>query len=59
MLVPLEKAGVSKECVSMLLQEFKWSKFSAVAVPAKLNGRMVLANVDTGSAGVVIFKKLF
>ena len=59
MLVPSEKAGVSKEYSSMLLQEFKWSKFSAVAVPAKLNGKMVVAIVDTGSAGVVISKSCF
>ena len=58
-LVPSEKAGVSKECASMLLQEFKWSKFSAVAVPAKLNGQMVVAIVNTGSAGVVISKSCF
>ena len=43
----------------MLLQEFKWSKFSAVAVPAKLNGLMVVAIVYTGSAGVVISKSCF
>ena len=57
--MPSEKAGVSKDCASMLLQEFKWSKFSAVAVPAKLNGLMVVAIVDTGSAGVVILKSCF
>ena len=59
MLVLSEKAGFSKECASMLLQEFKWSKFSAVAVPAKLNGQMVVAIVDMGSAGVVILKGCF
>ena len=58
-LVPSEKAGVSKDCASMLLQEFKWSKFSAVAVPAKLNGLMVVAIADTGSAGVVTLKSCF
>ena len=59
MLVPSEKAGVSKECASMLLQEFKWSKFSDVAVPAKLNGQMVVAFVNMGSAGVVVSKSCF
>ena len=57
--MPSEKAGVSKEYASMLLQEFKWSKFSAVAVPAKLNGQMVVAIVNTGSARVVISKSCF
>ena len=42
----------------MLLQEFKWSKFSAVAMPAKLDGQMVVAIVDMGSARVEISKKL-
>ena len=59
MLVPLEKAEVSKEHAAMLLQEFKWSKFSAVAVQAKLNGQMILAIVDMGNAGVVISKSCF
>ena len=53
-----EKAEVVKEHAAMLLQEFKWSKFSPVAVPAKLNGQMVVAIVNTGNAGVVI-KKVF
>ena len=56
MLVLSEKADISKEHAAMLLQEFKWSKFSAVAMPAKLNGQMVVAIVDTGSAGAVISK---
>ena len=43
----------------MLLQEFKWSKFSSVAVPAKLNEQMVVAIVNMGSAGVVISKSCF
>ena len=59
MLVPSGKAGVSKEYASMLLQEFKWVKFSAVAVPAKLNGQIVVAIVDIGSAGVVIPESCF
>ena len=59
MLVPSEKADISKEHAAMLLQEFKWSKFSAVVVPAKPNGQMVVAIVNTGSAGVVISKSCF
>ena len=41
-LVPSEKAKFVKEHAAMLFQEFKWSKFSAVAMPAKLNGQMVV-----------------
>ena len=49
--MPSEKAEVGMEHAAMLLQEFKWSKSSAVAVPAKLNRQMVVAIVNTGSAG--------
>ena len=37
----------------------KWSKSSAVAVPAKLNRHMVIAIPNTGSAEVVISKSYF
>ena len=57
--MPSEKADVGKEHVAMLLQEFKWSKFSAFAVPAKLNVQMVVAIVNTGSAGAAILKSCF
>ena len=43
----------------MLLQGFKWTKYSAVAVQAKLNSHTVVAIVDTGSAGVVFSKSCF
>ena len=43
---------------AMLLQELRWTKYLAVAVQAKLNNHTVVAIVDTGSAGVVISKKL-
>ena len=59
MLVPSEKADISKEHAVMLLQEFKWSKFSAVAVPAKMNRQRVVAIINMGSAGVVISKSCF
>ena len=57
--MPSEKADISKQHTAKLLQEFKWSKFSAVAVPAKLNEQMVVSIVDTGGAGVVISKSCF
>ena len=43
----------------MLLKEFKWNKYLAVAVQAKLNGHTVVAIVDTGSAGNVVLKSCF
>ena len=43
----------------MLLQEFKWNKYLAVVVQAKLNQHLLVAKVDTGSAGVVISKSCF
>ena len=42
----------------MLLKEFKWTKFSALALPIKLNAHTIVAIVDTGSAEVVTSKKL-
>ena len=54
----IKKAEVVRENVAMLLQELKWSKFSAIAVPAKLNGQMVVAIVVTSSAGLVILKNV-
>ena len=43
----------------MVLQKFDWTKCSDVAVPAKVNGKPVVAIVDTGSAGVVISESCF
>ena len=43
----------------MVLQKFDWTKFFAVAIPAKVNGRAVVAIVNTGSAGVVILESRF
>ena len=43
----------------MVLQKFNWTKCSAVAIPAKVNGKPVVAIVDTGSAGVVISESCF
>ena len=43
----------------MVLQNFDWTKCSAIAIPAKVNGKPVVAIVDTGSAGVVISEICF
>ena len=43
----------------MILQKFDWTKCSAVAIMAKVNGKPVVAIVDTGSAGVVISESCF
>ena len=40
--------------VSMLTQNFTWSKSSALMVKAVVNGNVVSAIVDTGSSGVVL-----
>ena len=57
--VPAGQADKVQGHATMLLQEFKWTKYSAVAKQAKLNSHMVVAIVDTGSAGVVISKSCF
>ena len=51
--VPEGKADKVQRHMAMLLQEFKWTKYSADAVQAKLNSCTIMAIVDTGSAGVV------
>ena len=43
----------------MLLKEFKWTRFLALALPVKLNGHTIVAIVDTGSAGVAISKSCY
>ena len=43
----------------MVLQKFDWTKCSAVAIPAKVNGRLVAAIVNTRSAGVMILESCF
>lgn len=54
--VPVGQADKVQGHAAMLLQEFKWTKYSAEEVQAKLNSRMVVAIVDNGSVGVVIQK---
>ena len=49
--MPLEQDEKARGHRVMVLQEFKWSKFSVVAVPASLNRHMIVAIVKTGSAG--------
>ena len=43
----------------MLLKEFKWTRFLALALPVKLFGHTIIAIVNTGSAGVVISKSCY
>ena len=57
--VPAGQADKVRGHAAMLLQEFKWTKYSAVAVQAKLNSHTVVAIVDTSSVGVVISKSCF
>ena len=57
--VPIDHKAQGREHLAMVLQKFVWMKFLAVAVPAKVNGKPVVAIVDTGSAGVVISESCF
>ena len=57
--VPAEAADQVKGYAAMLLKDFKWTKFSAFALPVKLNGHTIVAIVDTGIAGVVILKSCY
>ena len=48
-----------KKHLAMVLQKFDWNKCLAVAILAKMNGKPVVAIVDTGSVGVVILESCF
>lgn len=52
--VSYEKAKRVRAYEAMILNEFNCIKFSAVAMPASMNGDLVVSIVNTGSAGVVI-----
>ena len=54
-----KNANRVKEYAALLLKEFKWIKFLAIALPVKIFGHAFVAIVDTGSAGVVISKSCF
>ena len=43
-----------RERLAIVLLKFDWTKCSAVAITAKVNGRAVVAIVNNGSTGVVI-----
>ena len=36
--VPVNHKAQGREHLAMVLQKFDWTKFSAVAIPAKVNG---------------------
>ena len=57
--VPVNHKAQGREHLAMVLQKFHRKKCLAVAIPAKVNEKQVVAIVDTGSAGVVIFRRLF
>ena len=52
--VPKDHKAQVREHLAMVLQKFDWAKYLAIAILAKVNGKPVVAIVDTGSAGVVI-----
>ena len=49
--VPSGAADRVKGYAAMLLKEFKWTRFLALALPVKLNGHTIIAIVNMGSLG--------
>ena len=45
--IPSEAADQVKGYAAMLLKEFKWTRFSALALLVKLNGHTIVAIVNT------------
>ena len=50
---------IGEQCLTMLMKNFKWSQQTAFAFKALLDNQKVVAIIDTGSSGVVIFKSCF
>ena len=57
--VPIDHKAQGREHLAMVLQKNNWTKCLASAIRAKVNGKPVVAIVDTGSAGVVISESCF
>ena len=57
--VPVNHKAQGREHLAMVLQKFDWTKCSAVAIPSKVNGKPVVAIVDTRSAEFVISESCF
>ena len=57
--VPVDHESEGKEQILIILLEFYWLKCSAMAIPEKVNGELVVAIVGTRSAGVVIMEGRF
>ena len=57
--VPIDHKAQGREHLVMVLQKFNWTKCSDTAIPAKSNGKPVVAIVDTGSTGAVISEGCF
>ena len=57
--VPIDCKAQGREHLVIVFQKFDWTNCLAIAIPAKVNRKPVVAIVDTGSAGVVISESCF
>ena len=57
--MPIDQETQGREQLAMVPQKFDWTKCLAIAITAKVNGKPVVAIVDTKSAGVVISEGCF
>ena len=56
---PVLGKGINEQSMSLLVKDFTWSQQTAMALRACLNGKNVVAIVDTGSSGVVVSESCF
>ena len=47
---------IGKQCIAMVVKDFKCSQQTVIAMKALLNKQKVVAIINTGSSGVVILK---
>ena len=56
---PVLGKEVNEQFMSLLVKDFTWSQQTAMVLRACLNGKNVVAIVDTGSSGVVVSESCF
>ena len=50
---------IGKQCIAMVVKDFKWSQQKVITMKALINKQKVVAIINTGSLGVVISKSCF
>ena len=50
---------IEEQFIAMVIKDFKWSQQTAIAMKALLNKQKVVATINTGSSGVMIYESCF